>query len=418
MATMIATSLVGLQIAITTLILGFTSRASALRSGGLLLVIYCAYLQIPHITHVQNPVARGFLANSTFVLTILYIDKALLSRWIFTIQGPTSSVSGLQPVDDDKIPNKRPKAHPGDEIANGLGSRLRFGLHLSMQSRFANTRWPVKNIPAFDKANPGYVPSKAEFLRAAIPKWALYVLILDLAGFLNSSSENGITFAAEQVPLFSRLGNISGEDVITRIASILAFWSFQYMVIEVVYGAIAIVAILSGLSAVEAWPPMFGSLSESYSLRQFWGCFYHQLVRRGCGSIAHAITYRSLRLNHGGFLGRYIFILLTFAVSGAFHTCSDVSQGVPLRESGAMSFFCIQTLGIMIEDGVQALCLSRVDKTWRRQRVHLLRRLIGYLWVAAWLVWTTPSWTYPMIRRDRGGRLLPFSVLAKVPQIQ
>ncbi len=417
MAATIAISLVGLQIITTALILALTSHASVHRSSGLLLLIYCAYLQTPYITHVRNPVVRGVLANSPFVLTILYIDKALLSRWTFTARGPTSSLGGLQPVPEDETPNQSRKSHLGGGMANGVGPRLHFGLGLSLQSRFAGTRWPVKNIPAFDKANPGHVPSKARFLRAAVPKLALYVLILDLAGFLNRSSNNNVIFSAEQVPLFSRLGNVSGEDLITRTASILAFWSMQYIVIEVVYGAIAIAAVVSGLSATGAWPPVFGSLSDSYSLRQFWGCFYHQLVRRGCGSIAHALTYRLLGLNHGGFLGRYLFMLLTFAVSGAFHTFSDVSQGVPLRESGAVTFFCIQTVGIMIEDGVQALCPSSAGKTGREQRVHVLRRLAGYLWVVAWLVWTTPGWTYPMMRRDRGDRLLPFSVLANVPGI-
>ncbi|KAL8672926.1 MAG: hypothetical protein Q9168_002632 [Polycauliona sp. 1 TL-2023] len=413
MAIVAATSLVGLQIVITTLTLGFVDSRSTLRLGGLLLVVYLAFLQTPHIATVHNPIARGFLANSPFVLTILCIDKTLLSRWTFIAQGPTSSVGGLQPIDHGQNRAKSLDKHQSQKLADDSASRLRFGFHFSLQSRFVGTGWPVKNIPAFDGARPGWIPTKAEFLQTAIPKWIFYVLVLDLAGNFNSSGDDSTTFSSERVPLFSRLARVHMDEITARLASTLGFWIFQYIVIEVVYGAIAITAILSGLSAVKAWPPMFGSIRESYSLRQFWGCFYHQLVRRGCGSIAHAATYRLLQLQRGGFLGRYLFILLTFAVSGAFHTCSDVSQGIRLGQSGAIRFFCMQTLGILIEDGMQASWQSPPGEPGTR-RPSLLIRMMGYMWVVLWLVWTTPSWTYPMMKIDQGGRILPFSVLTNI----
>ena len=419
MAGIIATGNVALQISITALVLAFTSRAFGLRLACLNLVICCAYVQTHYVKSIQTSVARGFLANSPFVLVLLYIDKVLLSRWTYTAQGPTSSTGGLQPVKDVQARQPTVKAPQEDGTANDVWLRLRFGFGLSLQSRFAITKWPVKNIPIFARADPSFVPRKTDYLRVAIPKCILYFLLLDLAGLLNGSNNNNnhLVFSTDRVPLFARLGNVSIEELSTRSASVLAFWILQYIVIELVYGAVAMVAVTFGRSTVEAWPPMFGSLQDSYSLRQFWGCFYHQLVRRGCGSIAHAITYHALGLSRGRFLGRYLFIFLTFAVSGAFHTFSDISQGVPLQESGAMSFFCIQAVGIMVEDGVQAIFLTSTPKLWGQKRAYLLRRLIGYLWVLTWLIWTTPAWTYPLMRQDQGGRLLPVSVLASVARI-
>lgn len=141
-------------------------------------------------------------------------------------------------------------------------------------------------------------------------------------------------------------------------------------------------------------------------------CFYHQLLRRGCGSIAHLITYTILQLGRGGFIGRYLFISLTFAVSGVFHLCSDMSQGIGPRESGALHFFCIQALGIMIEDGIGAAARPTKEVAQKGNGHFRWRKAAGFTWVLIWLTWTTPTWTYPMMQRSRGEPILPFSLVA------
>lgn len=408
MATLLATGFVALQISITALILGFTTRDSWLRSLGLFQMIYCAYLQMPYIAFLQNSIIRGFAANAPFVLVILYTNKILLDKWTFTERGPTSSVGGLNPKGGLKI-----KRSAGESVVNDNAvQRMWFGLSISLEARFPATKWPVKNIPPFSGTNVRYIPSKVEFLRANIIRWIAYVLILDLAGFFNKGNDNDVLFGPTRIPFFSRVDSISMEEAMTRTIVVMSFWAFQYIVIEVVYGAFAMIAVGSGISRVEAWPPMFGFISDSYSLRQFWGYFYHQLLRRGCGSIAHAITYTLLRLRRGGFIGRYLFILLTFAISGVFHTFSDISQGIGFKESGAMIFFCIQALGIVVEDGVKAMVRSPKEGEQRGNVLFGWRKVTGYLWVLLWLSWTTPKWTYPMMQRDSGGPILPFSLVA------
>lgn len=109
-------------------------------------------------------------------------------------------------------------------------------------------------------------------------------------------------------------------------------------------------------------------------------------------------------------MGRYVFIFNVFAVSGVFHALSDVSQGIPLSESGAMSFFCMQALGIMMEDGVQSLVRHLMK--WEDQRdpasPPVFLRILGYFWVFAWLTWASPIWIYPAMQRDKGTLIIPF----------
>lgn len=139
-------------------------------------------------------------------------------------------------------------------------------------------------------------------------------------------------------------------------------------------------------------------------------CSYHQLIRRGCSGVAYFATYSFLHLKKGGLIGRYLFILLTFAASGFFHLFADITQGITWRESGALQFFCIQTLGIMIEDAVQAVYRSlRGDKAGQS---HIAVTVLGYIWVVAWLVWSTPRWTYPVMQRYGGEPVLPFSLIS------
>jgi len=75
----------------------------------------------------------------------------------------------------------------------------------------------------------------------------------------------------------------------------------------------------------------------------------------------------------------------------------------------------MQALGIMIEDGVEFGYHKLQPKGQRRVKPRLMngrgwQEVVGYVWVGAWLVWTTPSWSYANIRHD-GDQLFSFSAI-------
>ena len=139
-------------------------------------------------------------------------------------------------------------------------------------------------------------------------------------------------------------------------------------------------------------------------------CFYHQFIRRGTASIAYFVTYILFKLRKGGLVGRYVFISITFAVSGVYHVFSDITQQIPLHEIGAFRFFCMQALGIMFEDAAQAF--HRYLMGNKAVNSRYAGKALGYVWVVLWLVWTTPVWRYPAMQRDKGEALLPFSLMS------
>lgn len=74
-----------------------------------------------------------------------------------------------------------------------------------------------------------------------------------------------------------------------------------------------------------------------------------------------------------------------------FHHIADVTAGIPNSNAGSAKFFLLQPLGIILEDGTQALLASRVHSA-------RVRRVIGYVWVAVWLVWSSLTWLYASAR--------------------
>lgn len=69
----------------------------------------------------------------------------------------------------------------------------------------------------------------------------------------------------------SMLENLSGEDVGFRIVGSVAFLATSVLVNLTLTNTLAILSLVTGLSTPAAWPPLFGSFAEAYTVRNFWG---------------------------------------------------------------------------------------------------------------------------------------------------
>ena len=163
---------------------------------------------------------------------------------------------------------------------------------------------------------------------------------------------------------------------------------------------------------------MFVFTPTEWSSRVFW----HQAMRQTLTSSARFVTYSVLRLRRGGVTGRYTFTFFTFLLSGLMHVCGDMAAGIPFAVSGVVQFFAIQALGIMIEDAVQhmwgrASQSSGSSHDGKRKGAkgedgpELWKRVVGYVWVAVWMAWSVPVWSYPAARRSSGEGVLPMSLI-------
>jgi len=86
-------------------------------------------------------------------------------------------------------------------------------------------------------------------------------------------------------------------------------------------------------------------------------------------------------------------------------------SGTPWQESGALRFFVMQALGIIIEDAAQGIFRGVKRQTRSPGRPEGWKRTLGCVWLLCWLVWTTPDWNYPIAQRSSGQGILPFTLL-------
>lgn len=153
--------------------------------------------------------------------------------------------------------------------------------------------------------------------------------------------------------------------------------------------------------------------------------FWHSGLRNPLLSAANFFTDDVLRLRKGTLVARYVRIFATFFLSGIIHTLVDTTAGINLKGNTAMTLFLMQAVGITIEDFIEWVYRSTKlgqtpsaadERNYGKGGVESPNRwqcMVGYVWVAAWLVWTTPAWSYQNIRHD-AGQLFPFSIVEAI----
>ncbi|PTB66754.1 hypothetical protein BBK36DRAFT_3899 [Trichoderma citrinoviride] len=391
-----------LLVGIVGLVVGFTSANSFIRP--LVLPMLAALVSHALIFNKEAISHKGtwtLINMNTAGLFLQYLDVGLISRWSYSAYGPTSP-RGNQPnanlgLTDRKKPQQK---------ASHLVSRLQWAFDVATSWRAPATPWEVKGTPQF-----AMVPSRGRFIvRKAITLiWSLLILdAMSLMGGQPDPAVNATKFSWDKVLFLTRLGEVTRNEVILRTIVVYIRWVAIYYYVQAFYSSLAIVCVAAGVSPVQRWPPLFGSISEMYTIRNTWGPF----VRKSAVPPIYT-TYSLLGLKKGGIAGRYMFILLTFTVSGLFHLFGEeYPGGIRWDQSGTLRFYSIQALGFMIEDAVQAIWSRGFKGQYSRWTTA-----VGYVWVLFWIFWTSPAYFYPLqLNVTEKKPVLPFSVVGPLLQ--
>lgn len=411
-----------LQALLSVLVLGFTQPNSALRFAAF--PFHCLFLLLlfipPYPIFNSSRILSSLFAANTLGFSFQFFDAAIISRWSFDAQGPTSANGGmLHIVQQDPDASNIEKSR--DRSNRTWLKRLEFGFWISLplSTRLINTPWQVTGTPEFPARRP---PSRSQFLQKAFFRLLTCLLVCDLIGALNGKDDptdktNQELFNRSRVPLFARLSAITGQEILIRIAMSFFMWFAAACVLQVLYSIMQIVAVGSGLTGVEGWKPLFGSLSDCWSVRQFWGRCWHQSLRLRIANPAHYLIYHLLGFRKGSITGRYAMLMTVFFLSSLFHVAEDAGEGMDWRNSGSLRYFCMQPIGIMLEDAVQAVYRRHSRLEGKAPGHKSWTRIVGYVWFVAWMSWTTPAWIYPKAFMAKGGpedRILPFSILTSI----
>jgi hypothetical protein len=232
------------------LTLSFTKKNSPLRIQAFLISILLGYLAFKSWPHfIQSKSWPGpFLAGGIFGNVNLMFDRVLLRQWDY-------ETDYLGPLD---VPEKERKV-----------SRREFGKQATASVRGAGTAWETANVPHFDETDHDFVPSRTTFLmrHGAAIVFCYYVSCLLADVKVSRKSFTG----DEYIPFFTRLSDISTEEVISRVILCLAYWASTYTLIQTLFSLGAVMGVLTKPQELKYWRPLFGSVGTVYTLRNFWG---------------------------------------------------------------------------------------------------------------------------------------------------
>ncbi|KAJ0414577.1 membrane bound O-acyl transferase family-domain-containing protein [Aspergillus carlsbadensis] len=373
------------SVVISSIVVGCTPpHRHAIRSGALLLIALCTWqcTTTAKARLVRNPWAQ-MVAGHSVTLLFHYIDIAVLNKWSF------SQLS--------------------------LRQQLVSGFSLTLNPRFIGTSQQVKHVP-----RPVLNQSRKSFLWSTGGLILLSYLVLDV---LDSNLDVDLTakyMSASNVPVLRRLyrHELSLQEVIVRVFSVVGLVIGLVAVQGGCYLLFAFVRVLCHLSSPADWPPLFGSISDAYTLRRVWSHVWHQLNTHKLNCFSRYLVHGILLIPQGtrSILVGYARLGVCFVLSGLVHALMDTSIGLTMSTSGGLAFFCTQILGIVVEDAVLSVYsrLTATKLSHLPSRPSAAQKVIGFVWVCAFLVWTLPAYMYPMISlNSHGGNdsVLPVSLV-------
>ncbi|KAJ5832818.1 hypothetical protein N7474_001129 [Penicillium riverlandense] len=381
-----------LQSLIPTILLATTQKQSIIRYLAILCMVWIASQNVRQMNR--------FCGLSTFITgqTFLNIPQA-------------ANLLLINPLDADDLAREEPGR------TKTFTGRMCYSFELLCQNRGVGTPRQVKGIPSYPayyrytkKAGITLVPRCAFLLRQlAILTWQYAVCdIIQFVGRQRASGPTAVVFTEPEwnVPL--------GEWIERCIMHSISWFLISRVFIDSRYRLVSIVTVGLGMNSPLDWPPLFGRIADAYTLRQFWGTFWHQLLRQPFTAISNWIARDIMHLPRPSVLERYTNICLVFLQSGLLHVLLDAVVGMPTRYSGALPFFTSFTLGIMIEDGIQELY-----KRMTGSEGHIVprwKRAVGHLWVIIWLGVTSTWYLRPISQNTPPHELsiVPFSISDRV----
>ncbi|KAH8691696.1 hypothetical protein GQ44DRAFT_780300 [Phaeosphaeriaceae sp. PMI808] len=380
-------------------VIGCAPPGSLYRAGAVPVLAFCVYGIISTAGRDMRPRWESLLGGTSVAFFLQYIDLALVNQWNFKDQGPSVNTRTQR------------HAHTEADQKNTFWSRLRFGWNSMWAFRHVNSPYEVKNVPPFSNSDSSSVPAKWSFVGQRVAIMGTCYLLLDLLSLRKPPTGTTNIFDPAFVPMLTRISKVTLPEVKRKALMMVGFAATFYSLIQGTQSACAAVAIASGLSKVENWRPAFGSLSDAYSLKNE---ILAPATAEASSGPASALAHEVLNLPRSSIPAGLITTFISFTLSAALHAAAGLLSGATGVEFGVFRFFWTQAFGIIIEEGLRTLLRRFRGGKKLGKETSLLLRGIGFVWVAAFLTWSGPTWLYPQASRpSRPGPtgFLPFSII-------
>lgn len=199
-------------------------------------------------------------------------------------------------------------------------------------------------------------------------------------------------FMPSKESYFRRVRAVTLRESIIRFGAVFHFVWSAWAVFTGVHDILAFLFVGIGLDEPDDWPPLYGSPGQMYTIRRFWGKFWHRLVCRTYLSWGALFSRKILRIRRDCALDRFVTNFTVFFLSGVAHALVTWQIGFSCGYSEDILWFCLNFAALVAEEGVQWLIIRLFD-TWN----GTLGKIAGFLWVFAFLFWSLPKTEYPKI---------------------
>lgn len=162
------------------------------------------------------------------------------------------------------------------------------------------------------------------------------------------------------------------------------------------------------LDKPDEWTDLFGKATDVYSLKDFWGKFWHQLLSPAAIEWARFFLRRIPFLKSHSWLAKPFVAFFVFSVSGLAHAFISWSQGEVAMERELYFFwasFAVVCFEVVISK-LAALILktsrmaSIVKKYCGNRAMKIARQILGMIWVLGFFYFMVPCIAYPRIYRE------------------
>nr|APA36955.1 3-acetyltrichothecene 4-O-acetyltransferase [Fusarium praegraminearum] len=268
--------------------------------------------------------------------------------------------------------------------------------------RGIGTPWQANRVcdhPRFYQSDKGREPTRTWFIirQSLTVAWQYLLLDLVYTTTMSTPKEDTQRLFAEGTEYMYLDAN--AEQWTVRFITGVIAWAIPGRVsIDLPNRVLSILSVLLGFTTPQQWPPLFGSILDAYTIRGFWGTFWHQYFRRALTSVSNFICRDFLRLPRPSIVERYLNLSLVFLGSAIVHIPVDwFSLPPPSKPPAlALAFFSSFVVGIIIEDTIQALWrrITGAAKQDGDDGVPLWHKLVGYIWVVFWFMMVSPWYLY------------------------
>lgn len=180
---------------------------------------------------------------------------------------------------------------------------------------------------------------------------------------------------------------------VRAIMSVQWIWR-AYFFLEFYHSLLAIVFVaILRFDYPEDWPPLFGSPMEAYSVRGFWGRFWHKLTIPTYVYYSRLVSRQFLGVQPGSSLEKTITALLIFTISGFSHAL----VGWALGDAALFRDVLFFETCFLAAAGETAISKMKVSSNLRGVFSPPSRTIAGMAWVFMFFFCISPIWIYPKV---------------------